>query len=407
MKEIVTFKSEENFRDQAEEVVQKHTEIITRAIPTADVHHVGSTAVKGSLTKGDVDLQIRVDEATFDYARSFLDQTYARNEGSSQTSFFGAYEKEDEILPLGLQLTLKHSVVDNFWKVTRYFKENPAITENYNRLKLVHEGKDMDNYRDEKALFMRNLLESESYQELSRRYDLYEKVKIVKGEKFVTFEELHHLSELEMKEFVYVILNDPELLNTATLNVVISDQKDAYKDLIDAGFLLHDETVQVTHNLETQIERTTRYTFVSLHELTKEKYKKVWAEAMTDSFNAPSSLSIDDQLNSVERELGADYKDSCMIVYEGKKAIGVVMPHIEPGTKEEGRLFYFGLVPSERGKGKSKEIHRQCLRLLRDEFGATSYIGSTSVRNLPMMKTFHANGCEETQRNRVYTLRRI
>ncbi|WP_377890003.1 GrpB family protein [Alkalihalobacillus sp. R86527] len=169
MKEIVTFENEEKFRDRAEEVFRKHAEMITSAIPSAEIHHVGSTAVIGSLTKGDVDLQIRVDESTFEYARSYLDQTYALNEGSSQTSFFGAYEKEDEILPLGLQLTLKHSVVDNFWKVTHFFKENPDITKNYNTLKMTHDGKEMDDYRDEKAVFMRNLLESESYREHSLR----------------------------------------------------------------------------------------------------------------------------------------------------------------------------------------------------------------------------------------------
>jgi len=39
------------------------------------------------------------------------------------------------------------------------------------------------------------------------------------------------------------------------------------------------------------------------------------------------------------------------------------MPHIEPGTSEEGRLFYFGIIPSERGKGKSKLLHKQALEI--------------------------------------------
>ncbi|WP_377890002.1 GNAT family N-acetyltransferase [Alkalihalobacillus sp. R86527] len=207
--------------------------------------------------------------------------------------------------------------------------------------------------------------------------------------------------------FIRDVLNDNAFRDVDTVNVVISDRKDVRNDLIAAGFSLHDETIQVTHDLQMEIEETPLYTFVTLHELTEEAYKKVWADAMSGSFNASSTLSIDDQLRSVERELGDSYKDSCMIVYEDEKAIGVVMPHIEPGTKSEGRLFYFGLVPSERGRGKSKEIHRQSLRFLRDTFGATTYIGNTSVRNLPMMKTFQANGCKEIERNSVYTLKRI
>ncbi|WP_233522734.1 hypothetical protein [Peribacillus glennii] len=45
--------------------------------------------------------------------------------------------------------------------------------------------------------------------------------------------------------------------------------------------------------------------------------------------------------------------------------MGIAIPHIEPGTDSEGRLFYFGLMPEERGKGKSAEIHMDCLMLLK------------------------------------------
>lgn len=71
---------------------------------------------------------------------------------------------------------------------------------------------------------------------------------------------------------------------------------------------------------------------------------------MAGSLNAPSSLNIDEQIRSVEVELGPDYKDSCIITYEEGKSIGVIMPHIEPRTLNEGRMFYFGLTPEERGK---------------------------------------------------------
>ncbi|WP_270181385.1 GrpB family protein [Alkalihalobacillus sp. CinArs1] len=405
MIEIVEFVYEETLRESAENVYRKHKEIITRAIPGAEVYHVGSTAVKGSLTKGDVDLQVRVDETGFEHARTFLDKAYALNEGSSQTSFFGAYEKNDEVLPLGLQLTLKHSEVDHFLKVTGYFKENPSLTTKYNSLKSTFHGKEMEAYRNEKALFMEEVLRSPGYLALSRRYDLYEKVKIVTGEKFVTIEELDHASENEVEELVANVLSDPAFKEKETLNIVCSGEE-ICSFLVEEGFVLHDETVQVTHDLQMEITESSPFTFVSLNDGEEEVFKDVWADAMSGSFNSKSSLTIEDHLKSVECELGEGWRKSCLTVYEGEKAIGVMMPHIEPGTETEGRLFYFGLVPSERGKGKSKEIHRQGLRFLRDDFGAKSYVGNTSLRNIPMIQTFKANGCREISRNKVYTLRR-
>ncbi|WP_257351012.1 GNAT family N-acetyltransferase [Pseudalkalibacillus decolorationis] len=128
---------------------------------------------------------------------------------------------------------------------------------------------------------------------------------------------------------------------------------------------------------------------------------------MVHSPNAPSSLNIDEHMKSVEIELGPSYINSCMIVLEKTKPIGVIMPHIEPGTKEEGRLFYFGIIPSERGRGKSKQLHRQALQVLRDDFQASYYIGSTSQNNEPMLKTFMANGCKVIEKSKVYKKKRV
>lgn len=44
------------------------------------------------------------------------------------------------------------------------------------------------------------------------------------------------------------------------------------------------------------------------------------------------------------------------------------------GDIDEGRLFYFGIFPEERGKGYSKYLHLQSLHFLK-EMGATYYIG--------------------------------
>lgn len=109
-------------------------------------------------------------------------------------------------------------------------------------------------------------------------------------------------------------------------------------------------------------------------------------------------LSVSDWLDQMKGELGSNYTNSLLGVFENGTAIGITMPHIEPGTFDEGRLFYFGLVPEERGKGKSAAIHLQSLFLLKRNFGASTYIGATDRSNRPMLRVFEKNDCRLLRR---------
>jgi len=135
MSEIVTFKHEKSFRNQAEKVFEKHKKKINEIIPTAEIHHVGSTAIPGSITKGDVDLHVRVEESDFSKAKEMLAQVYEINKGSTQTDYFCAFEEDEELLPVGIQLSIKGSELDFFWTVTLFLKDNDYFLNKYNKIK--------------------------------------------------------------------------------------------------------------------------------------------------------------------------------------------------------------------------------------------------------------------------------
>ncbi|PLT29958.1 GNAT family N-acetyltransferase [Peribacillus deserti] len=126
--------------------------------------------------------------------------------------------------------------------------------------------------------------------------------------------------------------------------------------------------------------------------ISEEDFKTLWSRCMTGSANAASTLSIDEHLSSVKSELGTGWEHSCLAVFIDGEAAGISIPHLEPGTAEEGRIFYFGLIPEQRGKGISAEIHYQSLRILREK-GASYYVGSTHESNLGMQAVFWKNGC--------------
>ncbi|WP_070121278.1 hypothetical protein [Bacillus marinisedimentorum] len=162
-----------------------------------------------------------------------------------------------------------------------------------------------------------------------------------------------------------------------------------------SGFKHYASRVEVYLDLKNvDANAPDRYEWRSLEDknLTEEKFMSLWEQAMSGSDNAPSTLPIAEHLESVRRELGPDWKRTCNAIYEDGNAIAISMPHIEPGTIDEGRLFYFGLLPESRGTGKSAEIHRQSLGKLK-EMGASHYAGGTHRANTKMQKVFQRNGC--------------
>nr|WP_256521942.1 GNAT family N-acetyltransferase [Halobacillus sp. A5] len=112
-------------------------------------------------------------------------------------------------------------------------------------------------------------------------------------------------------------------------------------------------------------------------------------------------------MRGLKKEIGAPYLQSCLTAYENEQAIGIIMPHIEPGTKEEGRLFYFGVLPEFRRQGRGRELHHLALTKLRKEFGASDYIGATSHNNTPMLRIFEANGCNLKAKRNLFKKTRL
>ena len=73
--------------------------------------------------------------------------------------------------------------------------------------------------------------------------------------------------------------------------------------------------------------------------------------------------------------------------------VGVVLPQAFDEDPPRGTLAYVAVLPRWRGKGLGRLLHRSGLQLLA-EAGVKNYVGSSDVRNVPMLKTFAHNGCE-------------
>jgi GrpB-like predicted nucleotidyltransferase (UPF0157 family) len=129
--------------------------------PEVEIRHIGATAVPGCLTKGDVDLAVRVDQASFASVRAILDKHYAKNLESPRDDSFASYADDTGAIPLGIQLVVRSSEHDTFNRFLGRLKQSDVVLASYNALKRSLSGADMEIYRQAKADFIaRTLAES-------------------------------------------------------------------------------------------------------------------------------------------------------------------------------------------------------------------------------------------------------
>lgn len=127
---------------------------------SAEILHVGATAVPGCLTKGDLDVVVRVEIADFPPAEAVLAERFARNRGSIRSETFAAFEDAGRAPPLGVQLVVVGSDIDGFHSFVAALRDDPDLVGRYNALKRAFHGRSMDEYREAKGVFIRQVLES-------------------------------------------------------------------------------------------------------------------------------------------------------------------------------------------------------------------------------------------------------
>lgn len=146
-------------RDAAARLFQRVAAELAILLPeTAEVRHIGATAVPGCLTKGDLDLVVRVPADAFDAADRALASRFPRNAGSKRTDSFSAFEDPDTNPHLGVQLVTAGSEDDVFHLFLEALLREPDLVGAYNALKSKFAGQPMETYRHAKDAFIREVL---------------------------------------------------------------------------------------------------------------------------------------------------------------------------------------------------------------------------------------------------------
>ncbi len=159
----LTFRPSSEFGERADRLFAEQRHRILAVVPDADVQHVGSTAVPGSLTKGDLDMNVRVEARWFSGAVAELGKLYEINQPHNWTEAFASFKDDASFdLDLGVQLTVIGSQDDHFVRLRDLLNDNPGLVVKINELKEKHQGGNMESYRADKAELYQQILKDMS-----------------------------------------------------------------------------------------------------------------------------------------------------------------------------------------------------------------------------------------------------
>jgi len=154
MTQPIHFIPSEQIAVKAKELFAEERAKILGMCPGVLVEHVGSSAIPGALTLGDLDIQVRVSLESFAHSVTALEGLYHRNRPELWTSEFALFHrKEHPVMPMSIVLTVIDSPYDDFYKTRDYLMQNGVALDEYNALKRQYEGKSQDEYRSAKMAF--------------------------------------------------------------------------------------------------------------------------------------------------------------------------------------------------------------------------------------------------------------
>ena len=147
-----------------QEIAQTARELATRFeqenadVLVGEVHHIGATALSFGRTKGDVDVNVRVEGARFAALVAALQERFDVAQPENWTPTFASFSTDRYSLPLGVQVTVIGSPDDFLLELRDRMLAEPDLLGEYDERKLQAAALGADAYWEAKNGFLQELL---------------------------------------------------------------------------------------------------------------------------------------------------------------------------------------------------------------------------------------------------------
>lgn len=147
-------------RPKVAAAIERHTARLTQLLPGSEAEHIGATAVPGALTKGDLDLLVRVPAERFEGAVEALKSYCAPSYPDDWTASRASFKEQPEVdVPVGIQLVIAGSADDRlFVRWRELLRENRGLHARYNEFKSARAGENYAEYTKAKGEFIEQAL---------------------------------------------------------------------------------------------------------------------------------------------------------------------------------------------------------------------------------------------------------
>jgi GrpB-like predicted nucleotidyltransferase (UPF0157 family)/RimJ/RimL family protein N-acetyltransferase len=155
----VNFIEPDAYQPLAREVFQQLSQAIRQVLPAARIEHIGSSAIEGALSKGDLDIFVGVEPERFEDAIGTIESLgFQINTRSFRNDSLCPFTADGYPLPVGLQLVANGSDFECFLVFRDRMHADADLRSAYNQLKRQAHGMSAEKYRRVKSDFIETVL---------------------------------------------------------------------------------------------------------------------------------------------------------------------------------------------------------------------------------------------------------
>lgn len=152
------FYDQEKYIDKCEKNFQLYKDKILEIIPGVRVEHIGASAIKGAISKGDLDIFIGVNKNKFEeYIGELKTLGFHEKKDTLRTSELCMLETYKNI-DVAIQVVVNGSEFEFFLEFRDKLNQSPKLVEEYNQMKRRCKGLEHEKYREEKSNFIESVL---------------------------------------------------------------------------------------------------------------------------------------------------------------------------------------------------------------------------------------------------------
>jgi GrpB-like predicted nucleotidyltransferase (UPF0157 family) len=148
----------EDVADAARDTIASFRQDFADLLANLEVHRIGATSLPFGHTKGDIDVNIRVDNERFPALVTDLGRRLATAQPENWTDTFASFSAAGYALPLGIQVTAIGSPDDFLLALRDRMRTDPSLLRRYDDAKVTAASAGADAYWRAKDALLRELL---------------------------------------------------------------------------------------------------------------------------------------------------------------------------------------------------------------------------------------------------------